>query len=339
MAVVKANGYGHGIVETASAALSAGATWCGVARVEEGLVLRGAGIESPILVLGYTHPAAVGEAITNKLSLSVSSRETAAAYAVFASNLGKTLSIHVKIDTGMGRLGMSAEDGMEFFRWLHTHGDLFDVEGVFTHFARSDETSLPTTHDQLNRFLTLINALEENELRPRWVHSANSAGSLSYPESHFDMVRPGIAIYGASPYDDGHLPEGFRPALTWKGRLGSVKIFPAGQGIGYGHRYITSREERIGAIAMGYADGFRRRAGNFALCHGRRIAVVGSVCMDQCMVQLDDIPEAKVGDEVVFIGCQGDACINVKEVADAWETIPHEVFTGLATRLPRFYSE
>jgi alanine racemase len=339
MAVVKANGYGHGIVETSRAAISAGAAWCGVARLEEGLMLRNAGIGSPILVFGYTHPAAVGEAVANRISLSISNRETAAAYAALAKSLGKSVLVHVKIDTGMGRLGVLAEDGLEFFRWLNSLQDALDVEGVFTHFARSDETSLPTTHDQLSRFWVLIKTLEENGLRPRLAHTANSAGSLSYPESHFDMVRPGIAIYGASPYNDDPLPEGFRPALTWKGRLGSVKIFPPGHGIGYGYRYITQRTERIGTIAMGYADGLRRRPGNWALCHGMRVMVVGTVCMDQCMVQLEKIPEAKVGDEVVFIGQQGDAVISVKEVADAWETIPHEVFTGLAARLPRFYSK
>jgi alanine racemase len=339
MAVVKANGYGHGIVETARAAVSAGAAWCGVARLEEGLVLRSAGIEIPILVLGYTQPAAVGEAIANKITLAVSNRDTAAAYASFVKKSGGTLSIHVKVDTGMGRLGIIAEQALDFFRWLELIGEGIIVEGVFTHFARSDETSLPTTQEQLARFKTLLTGLEENGLRPRLVHAANSAGSLSYPESHFDMVRPGIALYGASPYSDDPLPEGFRPALTWKARLASVKIFPPGYGIGYGHHYVTKGKEKIGTIAMGYGDGVRRRPGNLVLCHGRRAAVVGTVCMDQCMVQLDDIPEAKVGDEVVFMGQQGETSITVKEVAARWETIPHEVFTGLAARLSRFYTK
>ncbi len=338
MAVVKANGYGHGLVEVARAAKAAGAAWCGVARLEEALTLRQNGIDLPVLVLGYTSPLRTTEAIGNNVSLSVYDLEVATAYAEQAQSCGARLRVHVKVDSGMGRLGIFAEDGMPFFGEIRRLPGL-EVEGVFTHFARADETERQTTLWQLERFQKLVECLEAAGLRPPLVHACNSAATIYFPEAHYDLVRCGISIYGLHPSAETPNPPALRPALTWKSRLTSVKQFPPGHGISYNYRYTTSRNEHIGVIAAGYADGFRRRLGNFALVHGRRVDVIGGVCMDQVMLQLDNIPEARIGDEVVLLGAQGEASISAEEIAAAWGTNNYEVVCGLANRLPRFYSE
>ncbi|HSV86976.1 MAG TPA: alanine racemase [Levilinea sp.] len=339
IAVVKANGYGHGMVEAARAALKGGAAWLAVARLEEALVLRAAGISANILLMGYTPPERIVLAATENIRVTVYDAGVIEAYAAQLSAAGMTIHVHLKVDSGMGRLGIAPEDGAVFLRWLNEKRQLI-VEGLFTHFARSDEPERPETHQQLERFCTLLRAVEESGMRPSIVHAANSAAALYFPESRFDMVRCGIAIYGLSPENeiDG-LPAGFRPAATWKARLTSVKTLPPGSGIGYGHHYITRGSERIGVISAGYADGFRRRLGNFVLAGGQRVPVRGGVCMDQCMIALDSVPEAKIGDEVVLIGRQGNSRITAEEVGAEWSTINYEVVCGLANRLPRFYRE
>jgi alanine racemase len=338
LAVIKANGYGHGIVEMARAAWTGGAAWLGVARINEALALREAGIDLPVLVLGYCSPEWVSRAIQERIHLTVHHPELAAAFSAQAAAVGGVLGVHAKFDTGMGRLGVFPEDGVPFIRGLHESAGL-RLEGVFTHLARADEPEADTTDAQLDRFDTLIAALQAEGLRPGLVHAANSAATLFYPRARFDVVRPGIAIYGLHPSMDAPLPEGFRPALAWKARLISVKNLPAGHGVGYNFRYITQRDERIGVIPVGYADGFRRRIGNFALVRGKRVAVVGGVCMDQCMLQLDAVPEARAGDEVVLIGAQGEARITAEEVGAAWGTVNYDVVCGLAARVPRVYGD
>lgn len=339
IAVVKANGYGHGMAEAARAAMQGGADWLAVARLEEGLALRAAGIGANILIMGYTPPEQIVQAAAENLRVTVYDSGVIQAYAAQLAAAGRTIRVHVKIDSGMGRLGIASEEGAVFLRWLNEKRELI-VEGMFTHFARADEPERPETGQQLARFRSLLQAVEEGGIRPLIVHAANSAATLYFPESRFDMVRCGIAIYGLSPDNavDG-LPTTFRPAATWKARLTSVRIFPAGSGIGYGHRYITSGKERIGVIAVGYADGFRRRLGNFVLAGGRRVPVRGGVCMDQCMIALDNVPEAKIGDEVVLIGRQGNSRISAEEVGAEWSTINYEVVCGLANRVPRFFPD
>jgi alanine racemase len=338
MAVIKANGYGHGLVEAGRAAASARAAWLGVARVEEAVMLRKAGIELPILVLGYSAPERVPEAIANRVSLAVHHPDVARDYAAQAVAFGQPLRVHAKFDTGMGRLGVFPEDGLEFARLLHASPHLV-LEGMFTHLASADDPVKDTTDWQIGRFTQLVKALEANQLRPPLVHAANSAASLYFPSAYFDMVRAGIAIYGLHPSSDAPLPDGFRPALVWKARLASVKDLPVGHGIGYNHRYITQKVERIGVMPVGYADGFRRRLGNFVLVGGKRVAVAGGVCMDQCMLQLDGVLEARIGDEIVLIGRQGEAVITAEEIGQAWGTVNYDVVCGLTARVPRLYQD
>jgi len=338
MAVIKANGYGHGLVEAGRTALAAGAKWCGVARIEEGLVLRQAGIDLPILVLGYCPPERVAEAVANRISVAAFRPETVLALAAQARQAGGTLKVHAKIDTGMSRLGVFPPDGVAFVRMLSETPGL-EVEGLFTHFARADEPELDQTTRQLSAFNQVVQGVQEIGLRPPLVHAANSAASLYFPGAYFDMVRPGIAIYGLEPNDVAPLPADFRPALAWKARLISVKELPANQGVGYNYRYTTRSRERIGVIPVGYADGFRRRLGNFALVGGKRVPVAGGVCMDQCMLQLDPVPDAKPGDEVVLLGRQGDAQITAEELGRAWGSNNYEVVCGLQARVPRLCVE
>jgi len=336
MAVVKADGYGHGALAVAKAAAEAGATWCGVARLDEALAIRRAGVNCRILVLGYTPPDRIPDAIANNVTLTVYDAKVAHEYADLAESEELDVRVHVKVDTGMGRLGMTPDHALAFLTTFHARTGV-EVEGIFTHFARADEPDALTTHEQLERFNRLLKEVEAHGLRPKLVHAANSAAIVAYPESWFDIVRPGIALQGLDPSPECPLPAGFRAALSWKARLSSVKTLPAGHGISYGHAYYTQDEERIGVIPVGYADGFRRVPGNTVLVGGQRVPVVGNVTMDQSMVRLDAIPGAHIGSEVVLLGRQGKQTITGHEIAQRWGTITYEVICGLATRLPRLY--
>jgi alanine racemase len=336
MAVVKANGYGHGLVEVARTAQEAGAMWLGVSRIEEAKTLRRAGITCKIMILGYTPPKRVPEAVAENISLTVYTPELATAYAQEAEKYGFRLHVHAKFDTGMGRLGFFPDEGVEFAKWLHEHDGL-ELEGIFTHFAKADEPDQPTTDEQIDRFEALVKRLEAEGIRPPWIHACNSAGAINYPRARHDLVRAGIAIYGLNPSAESPLPEGFQPALAMKARLISIKDFPAGHGISYGHIYHTQKPQRIGVVPIGYADGYRRLPGNYALLHGKKVPIVGRVCMDQSMLVLDDVPDAVVGDEVTLIGAQNGNVITIDDLASDWGTINYEVVTNLATRVPRIY--
>jgi alanine racemase len=210
-------------------------------------------------------------------------------------------------------------------------------EGIFTHFARADEAETATTEIQENQFLMVLGKLAEAKIGPEWIHASNSAASLTRPSAHFNLVRAGISIYGLHPAPDCRLPSSFSPALTWKTVISHIKVMPPGRGISYGHVYVTQKHEQIGTLPAGYADGYRRAAGNVVLVAGQRVPVVGRVCMDQVMVNLDSVPEAMPGDEVVLIGKQGDVHITAEDVADAWGTINYEVVCGIGPRVPRLY--
>ncbi len=337
MAVVKANAYGHGMIPVARAVLKGGAAWLGVARFEEAAALRAEGIQAPVLVLGYTAPQLVPQAVQAGITLSAGDAGVAQQYSQAAAGLSSPLRLHAKIDSGMGRLGVLAENGFEFIRLLSELPGLL-VEGLFTHFACADERDPTTTMDQLSRFKTLLEGLTAAGLRPPLVHAANSAASLYYPDAYFDLVRPGIAIYGLNPSREAPVTPDFRAALAWKTRLTSVKVLPAGHGVSYGHRYHTPATELMGALAVGYADGLRRKLNaNACIAGGQKLPIVGTVCMDQAMVPLDTVPDARIGDEVILIGEQGGQRITADDLAEAWGTINYEVTCGLTARVPRVY--
>ncbi len=337
MAVVKAEAYGHGAIQIAKTACKAGASWLGVARAGEALELRAAGIDESIFLLGSTPPARMEELIKADVSLTFWSEAQLADISRAAEKVGSRANVHLKIDTGMSRVGVKPEEAT---RLAQEAGRIPSVhlEGVFTHFAKADESDPASTDSQLRIFREIISSWESSGLRPPLVHCANSAAALRRPEAWYDLVRVGIAMYGLHPSNVCKLPGVVRPALTWKSSIAQVKVLPPGRGISYGHIYTTTSEERIGTVPVGYADGFRRVEGNEVLVGGKRVPVVGRVTMDQIMVQLDALPNAQPGDEVVIIGSQEAERISAEDVADRWGTINYEVTSGILKRVPRLYS-
>ena len=334
MAIVKANAYGHGAVPVARAAIQAGATWCGVARVGEALELRQAGLDCPVLLLGYTPPERYAEMVTQRVSMTAWDLEQMKGLSAAAANMNTTARIHLNVDTGMSRLGVRPEEALGLIRAAASFPNLM-LEGLFTHFACADEADGTPTDAQEKLFLELVNEIQAAGIRIPLVHAANSAAGLTRPRTYLDCVRFGIAMYGLHPSAECVLPADFQPALRWKSVLSQVKTLPPGRGISYGHEYVTAREERIGTVPVGYADGFRRTSGNQVLVGGRKVPVVGRVTMDQIMVQLDAVPDASEGDEVVLLGEQGEASITAEEIASRWGTINYEVTSGIAHRVPR----
>lgn len=336
MAVVKANAYGHGIVEVAKALQFSDTTWFGVARIDEAIQLRENGVQSEILVLGHTSADDVNFAAEYNIVLAMHSFNQASSYKNEVKQLENKIRVHVKIDTGMGRLGVFPEDGFKFVETLETIPNI-KIEGIFTHLARADELDSDTTEKQIRKFEDLLSHFKENGVEFEWVHAANSAGSIFQPSAIYNLVRPGISIYGLNPSIETPLPEQFKPALSWKTVLTSIKNMPAGSGISYGHKYLTSQNERVGTISVGYGDGYRRVPGNEVLIRGVRVPVIGVVCMDQCVVSLEKVPDAQAGDEVVLIGKQKTEEINAVDLACNWDTIVYEPICGLTNRIPRIY--
>lgn len=337
IAVVKANGYGHGLFEAATAVLAGGSEWLAVSRIEEAVLLREKGIRVPILVLGFTSPGFVQYAAREEIRLNVYGMEIAEAYHRIALEANLKLKVHAKINVGMNRLGVSPLEGLEFLRQLNSfHG--LEVEGLFTHFPQAASRNDGVTLQQIDQFTHLVSELEQAQLRPALIHAANSAAALYYPSARFDLVRCGIAVFGLPPSKVAPLLEGFQPALTWKSRLVSVKTVQQGEAISYNAHYVTRKPERIGVLALGYADGYRRYQPNQVLIHGKRAEIVGSVCMDQCMLRLDDIPEAVVGDIAVVLGKDQDDCIDADELATRWHINLYDTVCSIAARVPRLLS-
>ncbi len=336
MAVVKANGYGHGAVPAASAALRGGATWCGVARPEEALELRRGGLGCPILLLGWAPRETLPELVAGSVSLTVWSASQVEEIVAVARTLGRKARLHLKVDTGMARLGIPPSEAIEFARSIRA-ADGVTLEGLFTHFACADDTASGVTQAQELELRRVESALSAAGLRPGLIHAANSAAVLVRQNARFDLVRPGIALYGLEPSPLCPLPSALQPALSWKAALTQVKVVASGRGVGYNHRYTTTGDERIGTVAVGYGDGYRRADGNRMLIGGRRVPVVGRVCMDQVLVQLDAVPEARGGDEVVLIGAQGGERLRAEDLAEIWGTIAYEVACGITARVPRRY--
>ena len=339
LASLKADAYGHGAIKVARTVLHNGASMLGVATVSEGTPLREAGITAPVLVFGYVPLWQMREAVRLDLTITLYSLESAQALSRAALALGQTVRVHLKVDTGMGRLGIRSEQVEEIITLVRAIRSLpgLTLEGIFTHFAMADTHDLTYAHMQLDRFLHVLHALEAQELRPPLVHAASSAPMLSLPEARFDMVRPGIALYGLDPSDDVRLPEGFRPALSFKTQVAQVKVIPAGEGISYGRTYVTEKPTRIAVLPVGYADGFRRAPANWGsvLLHGQEAPIVGRVCMDQCMVNVSHLPQTRVGDEVVLIGHQGTATLTAEQVAQRLGTSSYEVISAILARVPR----
>jgi alanine racemase len=331
MAVVKANGYGHRAIPVARAAVEGGATWLGVALVEEGLALRDAAIEAPILVLTEFPPGSEREALAAELTPTVYSTRAIDALAEAAPD---GTGVHVKVDTGMHRVGIPPGEAPALVDRALRAG--LDIEGLWTHFARAEEPGEPTTARQLELFIEVSDTLAARGIRPRFRHAANSGATITSPETHLDLVRVGAALYGIAP--GPRLGKGLdlRPAMTLRSAVTHAKRVPPGHGISYGHRHRTTTESTIATVPIGYADGYLRSLSNVGkvLIRGRRYPVVGSVTMDHLMVDCGD-DHVEVGDDVVLFGRQGDEEIRVEEVADWAGTIGWEIVCAVSERVPR----
>jgi alanine racemase len=329
MAVVKANAYGHGDVPVASAALEGGATWLGVALVEEGIALRDAGIEAPILVLSEIPAGAEADALTASLTPTLYTPEGLARVSAAAD--GSPIPVHVKVDTGMHRVGIHPpEDAVAFVTRVAEAGLVLD--GLWTHFARSEEDEL-TTKDQLARFLSVVDDVRAAGYAPRLIHAANSAATILYPDSHLDLVRPGIAIYGIEPAPG--VGADLRPALSWRSAVVMAKRLAPGERVSYGHRYELVRDAWIATVPVGYADGYARAlSGGDILIGGRRCLVAGNVTMDQLIVDCGEI-EPVPGEEVVLLGAQRGETVSAWDLAAHAGTIAYEIVTRIGERVPR----
>ena len=336
MAVLKADAYGHGAVRVARTALIRGADYLATACLSEAISLRAHGIAAPILILGFTPPWQAPEVVHYELTATVYSLEIVHHLSREALARGRTARVQVKVDTGMGRLGLLPNEVPSFVAAIRALAGI-DLEGIYTHFACADAPDPLPTLAQLARFNAVLTTLDENGWQPRYVHAANSAATLRFPEARYTMVRSGIAMYGQNPSDHVRCPTGFRPALTFKTLVAQVKDLPAGSPISYGATFVTSRASRIAVLPVGYGDGFRRSPANWGevLVRGRRAPIVGVVCMDMTMVDVTDVPGVRTGDEVVLIGRQGEDEISVADVARRLGTIPYEVITQILARVPR----
>lgn len=334
LAVVKADAYGHGARDVLREALRQGAWGGAVALPEEGAQLRDAGIDCPVLVLGGADAACARAAVEYGLSQAAPDVDTLRLLGEAARALGRPARAHIKLDTGMGRIGARHEVELDaMLDYLSAHPEV-EPEGVFTHFARADECGADAeayTRAQARRFVELCARVTARGFRPIR-HMANSAAMIRYPEYDMDMVRMGVSLYGFSPF-----VEGLKYAQRWTTRALFVKRVPEGAAISYGGTFVTGRESVIMTLPVGYADGYLRAWGNRAcvLVRGQRAPVVGRVCMDQIMVDVTDVPGAQVGDEVVLLGAQGGERITPLELADMAGTIPYEVMLGVHARVPR----
>jgi alanine racemase len=338
-AVVKADGYGHGSVHVARAALAGGATWLAVALVEEGRVLRDAGIDVPVLVLSEPPPDAMAEALDAGLipTLYTPGGVASAAAAVAARPQLGPWSVHLKIDTGMHRVGAHPADALEVARRIVSTPGLH-LDGTFTHLAAADEPHRPETGAQLDLFDQVLADLVAAGIDPGRRHAANSAGALVHPRARFDMVRVGIASYGIAPAEGLDAGLRLRPAMSVHAEVTLVKHLSAGDGVSYGLRHVFDGPATIAIVPLGYADGVPRRlglTGAEVLIGGVRRPIRGVVTMDQTIVDVTGGPEVRVGDAVVLLGDQGAESISAQEWADRLDTIPYEVVCGFSVRLPR----
>jgi alanine racemase len=339
MAVVKANGYGHGAAPVARAALQAGATWLGVALVEEGMALRDAGIAAPILVLSEFPPGSEADALAARLTPSIYTGDAVARLSSASAAAARPVRVHVKVDTGMHRVGADPADVVGLIRAALEAG--FELEGLWTHLATSEEASNPFARQQLDRFRSVAAQVEGDGIPgPRYLHAANTGGVLAWPDAHLHLVRVGIGLYGIGPGTDVAAGAGLRPAMRVRSAVTMTRRLPAGERVSYGLRYALPRDAIVATVPIGYADGYSRRlsANAWVLIRGVRRPIAGTITMDQLMVDCGDGP-VEPGDEVVLLGSQGSDRITAEELA-AWSgTIGYEIVCGFSGRIPRVYVE
>lgn len=338
LASIKANAYGHGAVPLAQELERLGADMLGVSCVYEVIELRNAGIKLPILNMAPTFADEALAVLEYDYAATVFSFDVAKAISDAALACGKNAKIHIKIETGMGRVGAAPEDVVDLIQKIQKLPNII-IEGIFTHFANADVPSSDATLKQLQIFNKVLDDLEKAQIKIPLRHAANSAGALLWVQSHFDMVRVGMSLYGYAPDYQLPLPVELRPIMSLTTQVSHVKIVAANTGISYGHKFHTLRQSKIATLAVGYGDGLRRTPQNWGevLCGGKRAPILGRVCMDQMMIDVSEIENVNVGDEIVLIGKQGDEEINIWDVARRAETSAYEVATSIAARVTRVY--
>ena len=344
MAVVKADAYGHGLLPSARAALRGGATWLGVAQLPEALELRRAGVEAPLLSWLHVPGQDLTEAARHGIDLGISTTWAFDQALAAASATGSTVRIHIKVDTGLGRNGAwDADLRAVLANAARAQADgALEVVGLFSHFAYADAPQHPTVKAQQERFEGILEQADRAGIRPQVRHLANSAATLTNPSAHYDLVRPGLAVYGLSPVPDLGRPEdyGLREAMRLTARLSSVKDCPPGQGISYGHAYTTQAQTRLGLVPMGYADGIPRHATSVGPVQvgDRHYTIAGRVCMDQFVLDLGADSPAEAGAEAVLFGVGADGEPTAQDWAAAIGTINYEIVTRVGARVPRVYA-
>ncbi len=343
MAVVKANAYGHGALQIASHAVKAGAGWLGVAIPEEGMELRNNGISAPVLVLGGADREQCRISVIYNLTQAVPSLETAHLLNRCAAEYGRKARVHVKLDTGMGRIGFHRIEELEaLVKELHSMKNIV-LDGAFTHFAAADETDPAYTEEQIKRLDKMLNIIRESGIHLKWIHASNTAGVFQFPRANYNMVRCGIGLYGYYPSHDvmKNATVSLLPVMQWETEVVHIKDVDANSCISYGRTYSASTSRRVATLPVGYADGYNRLLSNrgSVLIHGKRAPVIGRVCMDQIMIDVTNIPEANIGSKVVLLGEQGKEKITADELADLCGTISYEILTSISERVPRIYHE
>jgi alanine racemase len=340
IAVVKADGYGHGAAAAARAFVRGGAAMLGVSSLAEGLELRSEGVTEPIVALGGLFAGEAVAAVAQDIAAAVWTREVVDALAAAARASGRRAKLHVKIDTGMTRLGLDAEAVGAFGQML-AGVDGIEIAGVFSHLASADDVAEVAVQAQIERFRVAVTVFRAAGVAPGLVHLANSAAVLAAPSAHFDAVRPGLMLYGYAPAPHLAARAELRPALRLSTRIAQLRRVPAGRPVGYGGSWVAARPSTIATLPIGYADGYHRLASNRAsvVVRGRRAPLAGRVCMDHVMVDVTDVPAVAVGDRVVLMGDGGGAAVGADELAGWCDTIPYEMLTAVGKRVPRVHGE
>lgn len=355
MSVVKANAYGHGAIQISKTVLQAGADRLAVASLTEALELRDNGIRAPLLVLGYTPPYQVAEAIHANVTLTVFDYDVAQALNNEAFSRCRSVPIHIKVNTGMNRLGLKPEDTSKFIMNMAALQQI-EVEGIFTHFATADQLDHSFMLAQFEKFDKLLQSLERSGIRPPIAHAANSAATIILPKSHLQMIRAGIATYGLHPDKDAvRLPDNFMPALTWKAMIAQVSTLQRGDSVSYGREFIAESPMTIAVLPVGYADGFPRKPHHWGhvLVQGQVAPILGRVCMDQTIIDVTQInfknktasdktdklvTTVRQGEEAVLIGKQEGVVLSVDEIGQRLGTINYDIISRIMVRVPRMYT-
>ncbi|MBI2431584.1 MAG: alanine racemase [Candidatus Hydrogenedentes bacterium] len=338
IAVVKANGYGHGLLQIAEQAVRAKVGMLGVATVEEGIRLREAGIEAPVLVLFQPDPDALAAIIEHRLTLMLADVATAELLGEMAHRVNRVVRVHCQVDSGMGRQGFALETAAQDIQYL-TRISHIDIEGIATHFPTAEKPEDQFTYNQIKSFKQLLKQLDKQGIPYEMSHAANSAAVVNYHGSAFDLVRPGLMTYGVWPSTAVPLQNPLQPVVRWETRVTQVRHLEPGSSVGYGRTYTTAARMRAAILPVGYADGYKHSLSNKAdvLIRGKRCPVRGSVCMDQIVVDVSEIHDVHAGDVATLIGSDGAESITPEELARHANTIPYEILTGIGTRVPREY--